>query len=147
MKHRVIFLIIALITATSAFAQEGMAVHKLFTCDYKQRPSVNEVEISGMVLKSYGVTKFRSITAINDAEVADIMRRCVAADAPKAIGSEVKKVGGVINYALYTFSEKEGKYRYVFYRNRKKGDGKKEVTVLYVEGTATLKELKDLFKK
>lgn len=147
MKHRVIFLIIALITATSAFAQEGMAVNKLFTSDYKQRPSVNEVEISGMVLKSYGVTKFRSITAINDAEVADIMRRCVAADAPKAIGSEVKKVGGVINYALYTFSEKEGKYRYVFYRNRKKGDGKNEVTVLYVEGTATLKELKDLFKK
>ena len=147
MKHRVIFLIIALITATSAFAQEGMAVNKLFTSDYKQRPSVNEVEISGMVLKSYGVTKFRSITAINDAEVADIMRRCVAADAPKAIGSEVKKVGGVINYALYTFSEKEGKYRYVFYRNRKNGDGKKEVTVLYVEGTATLKELKDLFKK
>ena len=97
MKHRVIFLIIALITATSAFAQEGMAVNKLFTSDYKQRPSVNEVEISGMVLKSYGVTKFRSITAINDAEVADIMRRCVAADAPTAIGSEVKKVGGVIN--------------------------------------------------
>ena len=55
---------------------------------------------------------------------------------------------GKLQYAFYVFRHKKSKtYRYIFFRNNKpEQDAVTDVTLVYMEGKATLGELKQMFK-
>lgn len=138
------FIAIAVLTAT---AQTGFAVGRLFDSGYEKRENVTVVEANGKLLKVYGLSQFRSMTVAGDSALADEMERAVNADAEKAVSKEVSLKGGRLYYGIFSFP-KEGGLCHIFYRNNSLRKGAKpETTVIYMEGTATIAELKKHFFK
>lgn len=144
------FIIILLLIATCAFwlsAQSNLKVGQFFTDDVASRKNVTVVEVKSRDLKAYKLTVFKSITVDNDATMAQSIETCVKADAKKAIEKETGLRGGRLYYGFYTFSLSKDKNCYIFYRNNMLVRGAKpQTTVVYMEGTASLKELKKLYK-
>lgn len=143
---RFLLILITIAASIPAVAQKGMAVDKLFGGDYRGRENVTEVVVKGIRLKSYKLSLFLSITAADDRQLAIEMERLVRTDGAKASDKEEGLIGGRLYYAFYSFPDGEGGYRHIFFRNNllKKG-AKPETTVVYMEGEATLGELKKMF--
>ena len=115
-------------------AQKGLQVNTLFDGRFKKDHRAVEVLIKGKELKKYHLSLFRSITVTN---------------AKSAVDKEVGTIGNRLYYGFYCFSEEEGTFRYLFYRNTSvKPEREKlpEATVVYMEGQVTLEELKQLFQ-
>ena len=68
------------------------------------------------------------------------------ADAEKAYVKETEKVGDLLTYALVQPASSGKMNRYLCYQARKVGDEWK-VTLLYLEGAATLEDLRNMFDK
>lgn len=143
-------IIILLLIATCSFwlsAQSNLKVGRFFTDDVISRKNVTVVEVKSRDLKAYKLTVFKSVTVDNDAAMAQSIETCVKADAQKAIEKETGLRGGRLYYGFYTFSLSKDKNCYIFYRNNLLVRGAKpQTTVVYMEGTASLAELKNLYK-
>lgn len=128
-------------------AQSNLQVGRFFTDDMASRKNVTVVEVKSRDLKAYKLTAFKSITIDNDAALAQSIENCVKVDAQKAIEKETGLRGGRLYYGFYTFSLSKDKNSYIFYRNNRLVSGAKPITtIVYMEGTASLKELKNLYK-
>lgn len=146
---RILFLIMCLSLAfPSLFSQNGLAVAGLFDGSLKNNKNVVEVEVKGVSLKAFNLSTYRSLTATAVPTVSARMLQLVERDLRTASGKEVGQRGGRIYYAMLTFpGTKKGTYRYVFYRNKPAGkNSKQETTVVFMEGKATLRELKRMFE-
>ena len=137
---RVIIITVFLLTAVPALlAQKGMHISELFTDKYREQKNVTELFLKGKMLKDYNLTLFRSLTVANDPRLA--------ADGKQSVDREEGMKGGQLYYAFYTFKNPDGSYRYLFFRNNLLRPGEKqETTMVYMEGKATLSELKKLFR-
>lgn len=145
---RVIIITVFLLTAVPALlAQKGMHISELFTDKYREQKNVTELFLKGKMLKDYNLTLFRSLTVANDPRLAAHMERLVRADGKQSVDKEEGMKGGQLYYAFYTFKNPDGSYRYLFFRNNLLRPGEKqETTMVYMEGKATLSELKKLFR-
>lgn len=146
MKQSLTLLFLAFM-ALAASAQKNMKIDELFADEYRNRDNVVEVIVKGEKVKAYKLTLFRSLTVKNDAALAQKMEQAVNADAKTASDKETGLVGGKLYYGFFSFPNGNGTYRYLFYRNNllRKGAAP-ETTIVYMEGKATLKELKEMFK-
>lgn len=146
MKQSLTLLFLAFM-AIAASAQKSMKIDELFADEYRNRDNVVEVIVKGEKVKAYKLTLFRSLTVKNDAGLAQKMEQAVNADAKTASDKETGLVGGKLYYGFFSFPNSNGTYRYLFYRNNllRKGAAP-ETTIVYMEGKATLKELKEMFK-
>ena len=70
----------------------------------------------------------------------------VGADAHEAAVKETEKVGDLLTYALVQPASRGKMNRYLCYQAREVGEEWK-VTLLYLEGTATLEDLRKVFDK
>lgn len=126
-------------------AQDGLAVAQLFENKYRDKDNVTEVYMEGKVLQIYDLSLFRSMTAANDSAIATQMEQLVAIYARKASDKEIVTKGGRIYYAFLAFNE-EDTHRYIFFRNGMLQKGSKpEAAIIYMEGDATLENLKKIF--
>ena len=142
---RIITAIIACIFALAAQAQR-------FEASYIFKGlSMRHMEAScteGRSLKPYSLTLFSTATT-NDRRHFDYIEKTIESNEDKAIDKECGYINGRLYYGFYQFKpDKEGKYRYIFYRNSSlRKDEPCEITIVYMEGYPTLTELKKMFEK
>lgn len=147
MRRSVIFFLLWT-AAMWALAQDGLHVNSLFDGRYRKYPDAIEVMLQGRKVKPYGLTLFRSLTLpANEADVSYVEAQ-VRADAARAVDKEAGMKGKRLYYGFYGLPPKGRLNRYVFYRNNGLHPGRKPVlTIIYMEGTATIDELKKRFGK
>ena len=102
----------------------------------------------GNSLKPYKLTLFSTVTT-RDRRVFEYIEETIESHEKKAIDKECGYINGKLYCGFYQFRpDKDGKYRYIFYRNSSLRDDEPcEVTVVYMEGYPTLAELKKMFQK
>ena len=104
------------------------------------------VHLEGNYLKPYNLTLFKSCTT-GDHRNYDEIERLVEKDGKNAIDKECGYINGKLYYAFYLLKPIKDKYQYIFYRNSSlRKDEPNEVTLVYMEGYVSLKELKNMFK-
>ena len=145
MKRHITALLLTLLIAITASAQSHLNVAPLFKGLYKGG-AFTASHLEGKMLKPYNLTLFRSITT-SDYRIYDDIEALVEKDGKAAIDKESGYMGEKLYYAFYQFKPKNNKYQYLFYRNSSlRKNSPNEVTVVYIEGYVTLKELKKMFK-
>lgn len=132
----------------SAKAQDGLHIASLFNGQYHDHKDATEVLMKGRKLAPYHLTLFRSLT-LNTATARTLpIEKLVRADGANAVDKEVNLRGGHLYYGFYQLKPKGKTHRYLFYRNNslKPGTGHPlTLTLIYMEGTATIDELKRTF--
>ena len=150
-KYHFIFLwLMALFLPLQVCAQKGLNVNALFGGHYRKQREVTEVLMKGRQLESYKLTLFRSLTLPVATAHAARVETLVRADAKAAIDKEAALRGQHLYYGFYQLRPVGHTRRYLFYRNnslRKDGARQSSVTLIYMEGQATLDELRRTFGK
>ena len=102
----------------------------------------------GRSLKPYKLTLFSTATT-QDRRHFRYVEKIIESNEDKAIDKECGYINGKLYYGFYQFKpDKDGKYRYIFYRNSSlREDEPCEITIVYMEGYPTLTELKKMFQK
>lgn len=137
----------AALTIGAAMAQKGLCVTRFFDGEYGRRKDVVRVEVRGSRLKPYGLKVFRSVTLHDDGAALAEMERCVADDGRAAVDRETGHVAGRLYYGFYCLPPDGGTNRYLFFRNASlRRGGRSEATLVYMEGNATLEDLKRMFE-
>lgn len=148
MKHHILLGLLLLLFCLPLQAQKNLHIASLFDGQYRDRKDATEVLMKGRKLVPYKLTLFRSLTlnttTVNVAQIEKLVR----ADGATAIDKEAGSRGGRLYYAFYQLKPAGDTRRYLFFRNNslQTGSGKKNtLTVIYMEGTATIEELKHTF--
>lgn len=146
MKH-LTALIIILCSICSTYAQKELAIAPLFEGKGKWNLRFSGTYIKGKMLKEYDLTMFRSITT-GDSSLFEDIEQTIEKDATQAIDKECGYINGKLYYGFYVLPPQKEQYRYIFYRNSSlRDDEKDEITIVYMEGYPTLKELKKMFQQ
>lgn len=147
-RQTIILLTILLGCASHAAAQDGLRIATLFGGHYKSRADATEVHYEGRQLQSYKLTLFRSLTLTPSAQDAANIEKKVRADCAKAVEREAGLHGGRLYYGFYRLPTSGKENRYVFYRNNALRDPENgKLTIIYMEGTASIEDLKHSFAK
>lgn len=131
--------------AAECYAQKGMNSNRLFDGRFNDDIRVTETVIQGSRLEDYDLSVYHSLAATDAPDVADDILQCVNADAANAVEREVSYRGGKLYYGFYQLPDWHGEHRYLFYLNRNLNGGNK-VIVIYLQGTASRKKIKEMLK-
>ena len=143
---RFIFIITMLSLAVTVHSQTGMNISEIFEGKGKWHQKFNGTHIEGNALQKYKLTLFKSATT-TDYRLYEEIERLVESDGANAIDKECGYINGRLYYGFYQFRPTNNRYRYLFYRNSSlRDDEPNEVTIIYMEGTPTLSQLKEMFK-
>lgn len=148
MKRKIYLWLLALMLSLPAMAQEGLHIAPLFNGQYRDRKDATEVLMKGRKLAPYHLVLFRSLTLSTATANTQQIEKLVRADGATAIDKEVSLRGGHLYYGFYQLKPVGKMRRYLFYRNNslKPGTGRTAtLTLIYMEGTATIDELKRTF--
>ncbi|WP_034541511.1 DUF6108 family protein [Phocaeicola paurosaccharolyticus] len=147
MIKRIILLMLLVSLTMGISAQEGLGINQLFGNRYRNNRNAIEVLVKGKELKDYDLSLFRSLTVKYSPDEAKVIEKLVTADAKDAVDKETGRIGGNLYFGFYQLQPAKGKHRYIFFRNNfLRKNQEPEVTIVYMEGNTTLKELKNLFK-
>lgn len=108
-----------------------------------------EVYITGRKLRSYNLTAYRSFSIdINSKTKAagKEIELAVRKDGRNAVDKEMVELAGRLYFAVYSLKQTDSKQnRYLFYKNNalKKEGG--DIVIIYMEGNATLEEIRRKF--
>lgn len=142
------FFMYCLFGTLSASAQDGLGVKALFEKKYQAKDNVTVVFVKGQEIKRYGLTMFRSIVMAEGSALSHHVEAIVKKDASKATSKEVAVKNGRLYYGFYSFHPvKSNINRYLLYRNNALGGtGKSNITLIYMEGKASMEQLRKNFK-
>lgn len=147
MKQMIVWIVFSCLAVPELWGQEGLNVSRLFDGQYKQQTNAIEVLVKGRKLKPYNLTLFRSLTVKNSPKEFQQIEELVVQDGLQALDKETGMIGGKLYYGFYRLPPTGERYRYLFFRNSSlRKVESDEVTVVYMEGYATLEELKQMFK-
>lgn len=147
---RYILTLICLLTLLPAWAQQGLEIASLFGSKFPAHGFAKEVMLTGKHVKQYKLTLFRSIT-LDDAHAdGALVETKVRADAAHAVEKEVGYKGSRLYYGFFRLppARKGGPNRFIFYRNNAlRKDRKPTLTLVYMEGSARMEDLRRTFMK
>ncbi|MBR6538439.1 MAG: hypothetical protein IKT76_01095 [Bacteroides sp.] len=126
-----------------------MLINDFFDKEYQKRVNITEVLVKGKKLKPYKLTYFRSITLKDAPDKAIEIEERLLKDAEDAVEMNSASLGKRLYFGFYCLPPRNNdKLRYIFYRNTsaKKEAKRDEVTLVYMEGYATLDEIEKMFK-
>ena len=156
MKHTLLTLLLLLLPLSLA-AQYNLAISKVLDGRYKKNRHTTNVEISRERLLSYQLDYYHSLTVTDDDEIMDAISAAVMADEPLAIEKDFSTIGTKLYYGFFqmkddmpsTSSHKPTVHRYIFFRDMRQSPDHPAsmVTLIYMEGDATLDFLKQKFSK
>lgn len=133
-----------LLLAVHGLLAQQLRIDRVFQ-QYSVQENAREVVMSGKtVKKDYRITLFHSLDLSKPSarEVADV-ESAVEHDTRKTLEREEKRSrDGQLQSGFYALKGKKRLRRYIFYRR-----GADKVSVIYIEGRATMKEMKSMFKK
>lgn len=150
MPRRILLLVWAFTLSLALWAQKGLHVAQLFDGRYHKRKDATEVLMKGRQLSAYKLSLFRSLTLGPQSGNASVIEPLVKADGRSAIDKELTTRGGRLAVAFYQLPSVGKTRRYLYYSNAGAAAGAaqaSQITLIYMEGTATLDELKRSFKK
>ena len=138
MKKYLLIVSLVFLAMAPARAQKGLQIDSLFS---KAVPITGYEEslVKGSALRDYNLSYFRSFRFPAD-------KALIKQDALTATSKDMQEEDGELTYALLQFDGDKSKKRYVGHQIRHI-DGKDYVTVVYMEGKASVKDLHSFFKK
>lgn len=102
--------------------------------------------VKGNKLKDYNLDFFRSIRLQTSDQMIERIIGWIMADSLAASSKDMQEEDGLLTYALLQFDGDKPRKRYVGYQLKRNPGGKRTVTVVYMTGKATLKDLQVIFK-
>lgn len=141
MKRITITLLLLLTLTTIAMAQQGLAINQAFS-NYSYLPESREVKLSGKSVAKYHLSLFHSLDISNPsaqqvAAVCEMLRK----DTETTLTAETRQHhDGSLQSGFYSLPVQNKQKRYIFYKHTQ---GK--LSLIYIEGKATLKEMKKRF--
>lgn len=132
--------------AVAVFAQRGLHVNPVFEGNVVPGKQMVVTEVRGGDLVPYQLDHYRGVSFQANAELAGKVSRLVDADAAEAASVEAERAGNILTYALIQPKPSRRTNRYICYQARPIEDGW-AVTLLYLEGPATLEDLRSMFEK
>lgn len=145
MKKYLLVVSLVLLAIAPARAQKGLQTDSLFS---KAVPisGYEESLVKGAPLRDYNLSYFRSVRFPADKVLLKQVSSWIKEDAETATSKDIQEEDGALVYALLQFDGDKSKKRYLGYQVRR-SDGKDYVTVVYMEGRASVKDLHSFFKK
>ncbi|MCR4593324.1 MAG: DUF6108 family protein [Bacteroidaceae bacterium] len=136
MKKIIVLILIMLSPHIGLWAQKGWSVQVAFD-EFSVKKNATEVVMSGKRLKDFHLNYFHSLE-IKNPSVSDRQRitSLVKADAAQAITKEENS-----GHRFYELPNKS-QHAYILYR-----DNGSTLTLIYIEGKANLKQIKQYFQK
>lgn len=105
-----------------------------------------ESVVRGNQLKDYNLDYFRSIRLQTSDQKIEKIIGWIMADSVAASSKDMQEEDGLLTYALLQFDGDKSRKRYVGYQLKRSPGGKPTVTVVYMTGKATVKDLQVIFK-
>ncbi len=146
MKKIVVTLMALLLLAISASAQRDLNCYPVFQGKVVPGKQMVVTEVRGSSMAAYKLDYYRGLSFHVDEALTRQVAALVEADADNAAVKETEKVGDLLTYALVQPASTGKMNRYLCYQARKVGD-KWRITLLYLEGAATLDDLRNMFDK
>lgn len=146
MKKLLLFLLALLLTSGAAFAQRGLNSNAIFRGRVIPSERMVRTEVRGSSMTTYKLDFYRSVRFQVDKKTALEVAALVKADAEAAISAETEMTGDLLTYALVQPAGRGKTHRYLCYQARPEGPAW-VITILYLEGSATLEDLRSMFDK
>ncbi len=146
MRKILFILAVLLLGSIPAFAQRGLACFPVFQGQVVPGKQMVSTEVRGTGMATYKLDYYRGVQFQAGAELAGHVARLVDSDASTAASAETEHVGDFLTYALFQPKGSRRTNRYVCYQARPVGEEWK-ITLLYLEGPATLDDLRSMFEK
>lgn len=145
MKKKLIFMLMAIWMALCpAMAQKGFSINSLFNGYYHNKKNATETVLKGSRLDDYKLDIYHSLVVTGSEAEARNIEKLVLKDGSKAIAKEQNFRKGHLYYGFYQFSRADLNH-YIFYLNKFLSGGN-SVTLIYMEGEATRKEIEKMIK-
>ena len=137
MKKILALILLMLNSHFGLWAQKGLAIQAAFD-EMAVQKNATEVVMSGKRLKNFRLTFFHSLEMKNPS-AADRQRisELVQTDAAQATAKEE-----VSEHRFYELPQRKGNHSYILYRTNSNA-----LTLIYIEGKSSLKEIKQYFQK
>ena len=146
MKKIGILLLPLLLAAPAAFAQKDLSSWAVFHGDVVPGRQMVKTEVRGGGITAYRLDYYLGVSFLAEEPVVRTVAQRVEVDAGAGQSSETETVDGLLIYALVQPKSAGKSNRYLCYQARAVG-GKWKVTLLYLEGEATLEGLRSMFDK
>lgn len=146
MKKFLISILALLLFPGAAGAQRGLNCYPVFRGDVIPKKQMVVTEARGASMATYKLSYYRSVRFQADAQMVSQVAALVDADALAATSAETETTGELLTYALVQLKPSGKTRRYLCYQARPDGDAW-NVTILYLEGTSTLEDLRSMFNK
>ncbi len=146
MKKLLLFLLALLLTSGAAFAQRGLNSNAIFRGRVIPSDRMVRTEVRGSSMTTYKLDFYRSVRFQVDKKTALEVAALVKADAEAAVSAETEMTGDLLTYALVQPAGRGKTHRYLCYQARPEGPAW-VITILYLEGSATLADLRSMFDK
>ena len=142
---RILILIAFLLSAWIASAQSELHVGAIFDGKVVSPNAMKETFIRSSQLDFYNLELYHSVSFTGNEQVLAEVSRLVLADAENATEQEIHMNGGKLVYAILTFERTNHENWFICYQCVSKA-GSYAITLVYLQGPATLDNLKILFK-
>ncbi|MBQ6178165.1 MAG: hypothetical protein IJK32_01420 [Bacteroidales bacterium] len=147
MKKIIICLMSLLLFSGVAFAQKGLNCYPVFRGKVIPERQMVMTEVRGDGLATYKLNYYRSVRFHVDTLTARKVAALVEADALTADSAETEKTGDLLTYGLIQLKPFGVMRRYLCYQARKTEFQGRMITIIYLEGSATLQDLRSMFEK
>lgn len=137
MKKLLTIILLLLGSHSVLWAQKGLAIQTAFD-ELAVKKNATEVVMSGKRLKDFHLSLFHSLE-IKNPSATDRQRisSLVQTDAAQAITQEETPA-----HSFYELPQRKGTHSYILYRHNGQA-----LTLIYIEGKASLKQIKQYFQK
>jgi hypothetical protein len=146
MKKTVLCFAMMLLLTGTAFGQRGLNCRSVFRGKVVPVERMITTEVRGAGMATYQLDYYRGVTFQVDTATALKVAALVTADADAAESCQTEKVGDLLTYALIVLRPGKSFNRYLCYQARPLGSTW-VITLLYMEGIATLEDLHSMFEK
>ncbi|MBO5562523.1 MAG: hypothetical protein J5939_02260 [Bacteroidales bacterium] len=145
-KILITYLSLLLLGSGAASAQRDLQSFPVFQGKVVPGRQMVTTEVRGASMATYQLDYYRGVSFQVGEELAGKVSALVEADAADADIRETEKTGHLLTYALVKPASKGKSNRYLCYQARPVG-GEWKITLLYLEGPATLEDLRAMFEK
>jgi hypothetical protein len=147
MKKIMICLLSLLLSTGAAFAQKGLNCYPVFQGKVIPERQMIMTEVRGDGMATYKLSYYRSVRFQVDTLTARKVAAMVEADAHAAVSAETEKTGELLTYGLVQLKPLGITRRYLCYQARPTEYHGWVITIIYLEGSATLQDLRSMFEK
>jgi len=151
MKRFILFILTILACIAMVHAQNDLHVFPVFQGKIVPQKRMIETKVQGESLKHYNLTLFHSVkmnaSNVEMTEIWDCVMKDINAQPTEAKDMEYGREKDLVSYCILRLKPQGKLQRYLCYQCYEASQGGYNITLVYMEGRASLSELKKTFKK